>query len=148
MKLNMRFDTKVLNSAIRMFVNELKSLDLWNNVTIVFTSDFGRTLTMNGREGSDHAWGGHYWVVGGDVKGGQILGQYPTDMTIKSFWNIGRGRMMPSTSWDVVWNAISEWMGVETEEEMLHVLPNLHNTHGGEFTPPIPASDLFRNQRR
>lgn len=81
--------------------------------------------------------------MGGEVRGGKILGKYPEDMTETSQWNIGRGRMMPSTSWDVVWNAICEWMGVETEEEMLRILPNLPNTHGGDFTPPIKSGQLF-----
>gem|GEM_PF-4146796 len=37
-------------------------------VTLFSASDFGRTLTSNG-DGSDHAWGGNQFVMGGGVIG-------------------------------------------------------------------------------
>lgn len=88
-------------------------------------------------------------VLGGAVQGGKIVGRFPSDIMDSGAWSIGRGRMMPSTSWDVIWNAICEWMGIETEEEMLRVIPNLKNTYGKnsygeEFTSPIRASELFK----
>ncbi len=30
---------------------------IWNNVTLIQTSDFARTLNPNGGDGTDHAWG-------------------------------------------------------------------------------------------
>lgn len=62
LKFNMKIESTALNKALGMFVEELKRLNLWDNVAILITSDFGRTLTQNGREGSDHAWGGHYML--------------------------------------------------------------------------------------
>merc|ERR1712176_281711 len=50
-----------------------------NNIASVATSDFGRTLSPNSQDGSDHGWGGNYFLMGGQVKGGQILGSYPDD---------------------------------------------------------------------
>ena len=35
--------------------------------------EFHFSLTSNG-DGTDHAWGGNYFVSGGSVRGGQILG--------------------------------------------------------------------------
>ena len=46
-----------VNSALIPFVEEMKTADLWNNVTIIQGSDFGRTLNPNGGDGTDHAWG-------------------------------------------------------------------------------------------
>ena len=50
-----------INTAVSAFVTEMKHTGLWNNVTLVLVSDFGRTLTWNGR-GTDHGWGGHYFA--------------------------------------------------------------------------------------
>lgn len=143
-RLNLSLWLKDMNDALTALQEEMKDQGLWDNVAVLVTSDFGRTLTPNGQEGSDHAWGGNYFLLGGNVNGGQVLGKYPEDLTENGPLGVGRGRIMPTTSWDAVWNGICEWMGVETEEEMLKILPNLPNTHGGQFTPPIKASQLFR----
>jgi hypothetical protein len=39
-------------------------------------------------------------------------------------YSIGRGRLIPSMSWDSVFNPIAQWMGVQTEEELNYCLPN------------------------
>ena len=71
-------------------------------------------------------WGGHYPVVGGGVNGGQIVGQYWSDMSNAAPLNLGRGRMIPSMSWDAQWHGITQWMGV-ADEKLLEVLPNKGN---------------------
>jgi len=63
-----------VDGAIASFVSELKNMGVWKNVTVIQTSDFARTLAPNSGDGTDHAWGGNYMMLGGDVKGGQILG--------------------------------------------------------------------------
>ena len=88
-----------VDSAIEGFEKEMKAQGLWNNVTIVTVSDFGRTLTSNGM-GTDHAWGGNHLVIGGGVKGGQILGQFPP-LAEESELDVGRGRLIPTTPWEV-----------------------------------------------
>ena len=47
----------------------------WNDTTVVVISEFGRTFHENGDRGTDHGHGGVYWVMGGGVKGGRIVGQ-------------------------------------------------------------------------
>ena len=47
-----------LNSAIDAFVQEMKAINMWDNVVLVMASDFGRTLTPNTAGGTDHGWGG------------------------------------------------------------------------------------------
>ena len=39
-------------------------MNVWNNITVIQTSDFGRTLNPNGGDGTDHAWGGNYMMMG------------------------------------------------------------------------------------
>ena len=53
-----------INGAIEAFANEMKAMDIWNNVTLIQTSDFARTLNPNGGDGTDHAWGGNYMMMG------------------------------------------------------------------------------------
>merc|ERR1712070_521951 len=95
-----------VNNAVKAFADEMKLKGKWNDVTVVMISEFGRSLTTNGL-GTDHAWGGNYFVAGGDVKGGQILGEYPKEVKAGSYLNLGRGRMLPTTSWEAIWNGIS-----------------------------------------
>ena len=53
-----------VNDAFDAFSQEMKAMDVWNNVTLIQTSDFARTLNPNGGDGTDHAWGGNYMMMG------------------------------------------------------------------------------------
>ena len=128
-----------VNTALTSLIAEIKTLGLWNNVIIVTASDFGRTMTDNGR-GTDHAWAGNHFVTGGLVTGGQVLGRYPSVLDEPlSEVNVGRGRFMPTTSWEGMWYGIAQWFGVD-EEEMRDVMPNVVNFQPADL---IPMSVLF-----
>jgi uncharacterized protein (DUF1501 family) len=47
----------------------------WRNTTVVVISEFGRTFRENGKRGTDHGHGSVYWVLGGGIKGGRIVGE-------------------------------------------------------------------------
>lgn len=128
-----------LNQALELFELEMKAASLWDDVTMAVTSDFARTLTSNSGEGSDHAWGGNYFILGGSVKGGQIHGDYPNDITLNGPLNIGRGRLIPTSSWETMFNGLVQWMGIETESELDYCMPNRINTETTLFT----KDDLF-----
>ena len=40
--------------------------------------------------------------------------------------NIGRGRLLPTTSWEAVWQGVLQWFGVP-DNDMATVLPNAQN---------------------
>jgi uncharacterized protein (DUF1501 family) len=42
---------------------------------VVVVSEFGRTFRENGDRGTDHGHGTVYWVLGGHVRGGRIVGE-------------------------------------------------------------------------
>jgi len=42
---------------------------------VVVISEFGRTFRENGDRGTDHGHGSVYWVMGGGINGGRILGE-------------------------------------------------------------------------
>ena len=67
------------------------------------------------------------------MKGGRILGEYPTDLSINSPLNIGRGRLIPTTPFEAVWNGVSEWLGVDTDKDLDKVLPNRKSFPGRLF---------------
>jgi uncharacterized protein (DUF1501 family) len=47
----------------------------WRDTVVVVISEFGRTFRENGDRGTDHGHGSVYWVLGGGINGGRILGQ-------------------------------------------------------------------------
>ena len=53
-----------------------------------------------------------------------MLGEYPQPLTSSHSQWIKGGRMIPTTPWDAVWNAIAQWMGVRDESDLDVVLPN------------------------
>ena len=52
----------------------------WRDTTVVVLSEFGRTFRQNGNRGTDHGHGTVYWVLGGGIRGGRVVGeQVPVD---------------------------------------------------------------------
>jgi len=132
-----------INHGLTLFVEQLKDAGLWDQTAIVFVSDFGRTITPNSNDGSDHGWGGHYFMAGGRVKGGEILGEYPYDITKPGPLNVGRGRIMPTTPWEAVWSGVVEWLGVDPAD-IDTCLPNAVNTVDETFQL-FSKADLFHS---
>ncbi|HWB05427.1 MAG TPA: DUF1501 domain-containing protein [Verrucomicrobiales bacterium] len=120
-----------MDAAIDAFYRQLEVMGLQNDVTLFSASDFGRTLTSNGR-GSDHAWGGNAFIVGGSVRGRKIYGQYPSlAVNPESGGEVnpldtGRGRLIPTTSCDTYFAELALWLGVPRSSLPL-VLPNIGN---------------------
>lgn len=106
--------------------NRANGLDM-NVVTLVMT-EFGRTLRPGSGGGSEHAWGNHWWLLGGPVAGGTVHGVFPS-MVLggPDDGDPGKnGRHVPSTSSDQVGASLMQWMGMEPTY-LLDVFPNLAN---------------------
>jgi len=127
-----------IDAAIKALKDNMVAEGIWDKVTVASLSEFGRTLTTNGR-GTDHAWGGHHFIVGGGVKGKQILGKYPSTLTEDGPENIGRGRIIPTTPWEAIWKGLARWMGVQ-ESKLAELLPNMANF---DATDLFDEADLF-----
>ena len=143
-----------INSALQAFETEMKAQGVWDQIVLLSSSDFGRTYHTNGA-GTDHAWAGNYFLLGGAVNGSQLFGEFPSSFAEDSEVNIGRGgRILPTTPWESVWYGLSEWVGVHTSQ-MDEVLPNHKNFPNETMFPatsdgirpgltvnPMPASPL------
>ena len=119
----------------------MKSLGMWDKVTVVVGSEFGRTLTSNGK-GTDHGWGGHTFLMGGQVRGGVIHGEYPRSLGTDHELNAGRGRVIPTTSWESVWHALGQCL---LRRSLHRVLPSLKNFQGCRTCCGVlTVEDMFR----
>jgi uncharacterized protein (DUF1501 family) len=49
----------------------------WARTVVLVATEFGRTVAANGTLGSDHGTGGAAFVLGGPVKGGRVLTDWP-----------------------------------------------------------------------
>lgn len=109
-----------LDHAVDYFQNCLAQMpggDIRNQVTTFTASDFGRALVNNG-DGCDHGWGGHHFVIGGGVKGGDVYGKYPAFMAFDGdghFFSdelLTGGVLLPGLSVDQLVYTLGKWMGV------------------------------------
>jgi len=129
-----------INTALQEFVGEMKAQGIFDSVVIASESDFGRTLSTNGA-GTDHAWSGNHFVIGGQINGSHVFNDYPSSLLDGNDQDLGRGRLIPKYPWESMMVPIAEWMGVE-EADLSTVFPNLANF---DRTEHILAKDvLFR----
>lgn len=118
----------VLAQALKAFddANRAAGLDM-NVVTLVMT-EFGRTLRPGSGGGSEHAWGNHWFALGGPVAGGTVIGSFP-DLTLggPDDGDAGlNGRLVPTTSSDQVGASLMSWLGLASSN-FTTVFPNLAN---------------------
>jgi uncharacterized protein (DUF1501 family) len=49
----------------------------WDRTVVLVATEFGRTVKINGTRGTDHGTGTVAFMLGGAVRGGRVLGQWP-----------------------------------------------------------------------
>jgi uncharacterized protein (DUF1501 family) len=123
-----------LGNAMAAFDSATQELNVAPNVTTFTLSDFARTFVGNGNNGTDHAWGGHHFVMGGAVKGGDFYGTYPAlapnGPNDTDTGSGARGRWIPTTSVEEYAATLASWYGLGSGD-LPAVFPNL-----GRFTRP------------
>lgn len=50
---------------------------LWGKTMVLVATEFGRTVKVNGTQGTDHGTGSVAWLLGGAVKGGRVVADWP-----------------------------------------------------------------------
>ncbi len=101
-----------IDAAVGAFQTALAELGIEQNVITFTESEFNRTMNSNGTNGSDHAWGGHHFVIGGPVQGGNGYGTFPNPL-LNGPDDVGnRGLWLPTTSLDQYAATMASWFGV------------------------------------
>ena len=62
-----------LGRGLAGFADEMGAA--WKSTVVVVVSEFGRTFRENGNRGTDHGHGTVFWVLGGGVAGGRMVGE-------------------------------------------------------------------------
>jgi uncharacterized protein (DUF1501 family) len=83
--------------------------------------------------GTDHAWGGHHFVMGGAVLGGNFYGRPTANGSIfPTLVNSGpddistRGRFVPTVSVEMYAATMARWFGL-SEAQLSLVFPFINN---------------------
>jgi uncharacterized protein (DUF1501 family) len=115
-----------LSQAVLAFYQATQELGIDGSVTTFTASEFGRTLTPSGVDGSDHAWGNHHFIIGSSVAGGRFYGSFP--LLAPSGPNDAgtRGVLLPTTAVDQYGATLAQWFGV-APGSLPTVFPNIAN---------------------
>jgi uncharacterized protein (DUF1501 family) len=109
-----------LDGALRQLADGLGPL--WAQTAVLIVTEFGRTAAINGTRGTDHGTGGVAFLVGGAVRGGRVIADWP---------GLGRSALLdardlrPTTDLRSVFKSVlSEHMLVDNTSLTGHVFPN------------------------
>ncbi len=105
-----------LDNALFEFNSAMEQMGIADKVTTFSLSEFSRTLTSNGN-GTDHAWGGNVFVMGGAVNGKKLYGNFPSlALGNANPLEIGGGSLIPTTATDEYFAELALWYGVSASD--------------------------------
>lgn len=118
----------IVGRAVAAFDQANRAAGLDQEVTTLMMSDFGRSLRPASGAGSDHAWGNHWFVLGGAVAGGQVVGQLPSLVLggVDDADEGKGGRHVPGIATEQVGATVMQWMGLPASAQAT-VFPSLAN---------------------
>ena len=127
-----RYLPSLLNSLftnLEAFQRDLETRGIDDRVVTFSQSEFGRTPTINAN-GTDHGWGGHNFLMGTPVKGGQIAGEVPefNVSTDKMLYNLS----IPDFSVEQYASNLAKWFGL-SGSQIAEVFPNLSRFDDVDF---------------
>ena len=64
-------------AALRDALSAPSAQGAWQRSVVVVASEFGREVAVNGTQGTDHGSGGAAFVLGGAVRGGRVIADWP-----------------------------------------------------------------------
>ena len=120
-----------LAQALSYWDTVTRTMGVDQQVTTFTASDFGRAFASNG-DGTDHGWGGHHFVMGGAVKGGDIYGTFPkyglTDDNngFTSDDQLDDGSLLPQIPVERYAGTMGTWLGL-ANADLKTIMPNIAN---------------------
>jgi uncharacterized protein (DUF1501 family) len=98
-----------LSDSVAAFCDDLQRVGLFDRVLLMTYSEFGRTLSENGRHGTGHGAAAPVFLAGGKVKGG-LVGAHP------SLKDLDQDAPKPHTDYRAVYATMLErWLGMPSE---------------------------------
>ena len=129
------FDTHANQGAADgQLANRLRGLDAvldglssglgpeWNNTVVVVATEFGRTARINGTKGTDHGTASTALVLGGGLKPGGLIGDWPTLQQAKLFEDRDTAPTMDMRA--LFKGVLAEQLGVDRRALDTTVFPN------------------------
>ena len=110
---------KALGEIFSSLVQALE--ESYSDTVILVMSEFGRTVKENGNEGTDHGHGNVMWVMGGNVQGGKIYGQWP-GLSGNALYE-GRDLAVATDYREIIATVLEGQFGLTTTQ-LSRVLPN------------------------
>ena len=68
---------RTLDAMLGALRDGLQSSGTWQRTAMLVATEFGREVAINGTQGTDHGSGGVAFVLGGAVKGGRVIADWP-----------------------------------------------------------------------
>jgi uncharacterized protein (DUF1501 family) len=69
---------KLLDAMVASLRDALNaSAGTWQRTVVLVVTEFGREVAVNGTQGTDHGTGGAAFVMGGAVRGGRVIADWP-----------------------------------------------------------------------
>ncbi|WP_010162714.1 DUF1501 domain-containing protein [Sphingomonas sp. PAMC 26617] len=99
---------------------------LWSDTLVLVATEFGRTVAVNGTGGTDHGTGSSAMLLGGAVRGGRVLADWPGLAPAALF----EGRdLKPTLQLDAfIGGAVAGHFGVEPAKAMAALFPSSRGT--------------------
>ncbi len=68
---------RTLDAALAALREGLQAGGTWQQTAVLVATEFGRQVEVNGNQGTDHGSGGAAFVLGGAVRGGRVIADWP-----------------------------------------------------------------------
>ncbi|QNA83129.1 DUF1501 domain-containing protein [Sphingomonas sp. So64.6b] len=99
---------------------------LWADTMVLVATEFGRTVAINGTGGTDHGTASSAMLMGGGVKGGRVIADWP-GLEASALYE-GRD-LKPTMQLDAfIGGAVASHFGVDPKRTMMTLFPNTPDT--------------------
>ena len=100
---------------------------LWSSTMVLVATEFGRTVKINGTQGTDHGTASMAMLLGGAVRGGRVLADWPglADAALYE----GRDLRPTMALNALIGSAIAEHFGIEPARTVAALFPESRNDH-------------------
>ena len=117
-----------LDAGLAALREGLLASGTWGRTVVVVATEFGREVAVNGTLGTDHGTGGAAFVLGGAVKGGRVIADWPGLAKRERFE--GRDLRITTDLRAVLRGVLADHLQVATRSLNADVFPGSENIKG------------------